>query len=113
MKLLLLFCHPSLLGPLQREIESGSVIGLRLGPDRASMFLNDPMHGGQTHSGSFKFRVGVEALEYAEQSLGVFHVEASAVIAHENDCRFTRLLDAVDFDHGAGLATGVLQSIVQ
>jgi len=87
------------------------MIDLCLGPDQPPVFSNDPMHSGQTHSGSFKFRVGVEALEYAEQFLGIFHVEAHAVIAHENDCRFTRLLDAVDFDHRAGPATGVLQSI--
>jgi hypothetical protein len=46
--------RPGLLGPLQSEIKSGSPVGLRLGPDRASVLLNDPLHGGQSDSGSFK-----------------------------------------------------------
>src|ERR1700691_3216563 len=106
-----LWYRPDLLGRLQSEIESGSVIGLCLGPDHPPVFLDDPMHRGQTHPGSFKFRAGVEALKYPEESLGVFHVEAHAVIAHENDCRLTRPGDGVDLDHGLGPTTGVLQSI--
>jgi hypothetical protein len=100
-----------LVGPLQSEIESGSVIWLRLGPDRASVLLNDPLHGGQSDSGSFKLRFRMETLKYAEQFLCILQIEAGAVIAHEEDRRFPRLLDAVDFDYGAGSATGVLQSV--
>jgi hypothetical protein len=64
MRLLLLLVSPRFARSLQSEIESGSMIGLCLGPDCPPVFLNDSVHGGQTYSGSFKFRVGVEALEY-------------------------------------------------
>ena len=52
------------------------------------------MQRGQNLTGSFKFRVGVEPLEYPQQPLGVFHVEAHAVLAHENDgvLKYYRLL---------------------
>ena len=53
------------------------------------MLLNNPMHGGQPHSSAFKFRVGVEALEYAEEFFSILHIEAFAVIAPENDCRLS------------------------
>src|SRR5271156_3071757 len=98
-------------GPLQSEIKSGSLIGLGLGPDRGSVLLNDPLHDGQSGSGSFKLRFRVQTLEYAEQFVCIPHIEASAVIAHEEDGRFPGLLDAVDLDYGAGPPTGVLQSV--
>jgi len=89
-------------------------MGLCLGPDHLPVFLNDPMHCDQTHPGSFKIPSRCGSAEIPEQSLGVFHVEASAAIAHENDRRFTRSVDAVDFDHGAGPATGVtLQALLE
>jgi hypothetical protein len=37
------------------------------------------MHRGQTHPGSFKFRVGVEALKHTELFVGVLSVEARAL----------------------------------
>jgi len=75
------------------------------------MFADDPKHSGQAHSGSLKLRVGVEALEHTEQFVGRLHIEARPIISHEDDCRFTWSLDAVDFDHGFGPTTGILRRI--
>src|SRR5436190_18481852 len=59
--------------------------GLRIGPDFASVFQNNSLRGGQSYSGSFKLFLRVKALEGGKQLVRVFHVEADAIIPHEDD----------------------------
>src|SRR5687768_7967877 len=49
------------------------------------MSLHDASHGGEADAGARVVAVGVKALKRREQSIDIRHVEAGAVVAHEED----------------------------
>jgi hypothetical protein len=65
------------------EAESGPFVHFGLSPNCSSMLLEDAIDSGQAYACSFEFAFVMEALENAKQLLGIFHVEAGPVVAHE------------------------------
>src|SRR6266850_5199797 len=67
----------------QREIKCRPAVDFTGRPDATAVPADDSLNGRKTHSRSWKFADRVEALENAEQAVGVGHVKTSAVVAHE------------------------------
>jgi hypothetical protein len=55
---------------------------------------HDALNGRETDAGALEFGHGVEALERAEELLGVRHVESGAVVAYEEGARAILLGDS-------------------
>ena len=77
----------------KREVKACALAYLPFCPDAPTVPLDDACHGGQANAGAGEFRRTVQAAEGPEQELGIGHVEAGAVVPHEE------LLLAI---HGAG-----------
>ena len=69
-----------------------------------------PAHVGQADAGAGIVLHAVQALEYAEQLVGIGHVEAHAIVA-DADLGFARMLHGTDADVGRRTATCVLDGI--
>ena len=69
----------------QNEIEGRAFARLRLGPDPATVFVDDALHGGQAQAVPGKLVCAMQAMEHAEEFVPVAHVEADAVVLHEID----------------------------
>ena len=67
-----------------RKIECCALIHRRFGPDMPAMLADDAVHRGQPDAGALELLGPMEALEHAKQLVGVFHVEANAVVADED-----------------------------
>src|SRR4051794_8679683 len=67
----------------QGEIEGSSLLGLGVGPDPATVPVNDPLHGCKPDACALELSTRVQALEGAEELVGVLHLEAGAVVANE------------------------------
>src|SRR5665647_528263 len=67
----------------QRKAEGGAFLHLALGPHVAAVAADDALHGGQTDTRAFELAGRVQPLEGAEELVGIGHVEAGAVVAHE------------------------------
>ena len=80
------------------------------------MLLNNSLDGGQAHARPFEVFGAVQALEHSEEFVGVLHVEAHAVIAHEHSGRFLLMLKSY-FDDGllprAGKLDGVREQVLK
>ena len=70
-------------GERQSERERGALIRLTLRPDPPAVPLDDPLDDRQADAGAFEFVRGMQPLENAEQLADVPHVEAGAVVTHE------------------------------
>src|ERR1035437_8806820 len=81
---LLLFRLRRLLQARDGEIEGGAFINRGFGPEVPAVLAHDPVHGGQPDAGALEVLGPMEALEYAEQFVGVFHIKADAVVADED-----------------------------
>src|SRR5260221_102003 len=55
--------------------------GIRL--NVAAVTANNALDGREPDPGALEFLIRVQALEHAEELLGIRHVEAGAVVAHE------------------------------
>src|SRR5688572_16311265 len=80
------------------------------------MTHNDSMHRGQANAGSGIFGRSVQPLEWTKQLVGVFHVEARAVVSHKEHV-FAVENPAAEFNLGYWLLArefeGVAQKILQ
>ena len=75
----------------QREVERRAFAQHRFGPDAALVARDDAPHRGQPDAGAREFRLGVQALEGAEQLARVGHVEARPRCrARRTRCRLRR-----------------------
>ena len=66
---------------MQREKEGGAPVRHALGPDLPAMAVDDARHGGETDAGAGEFGRRMQALESAEESRRVGHVEAGWAFA--------------------------------
>jgi hypothetical protein len=82
------------------EVKRGALIHQTLGPDSAPMPMYYTLNGCQTNAGAFKRFRRVEALEYPEQFVDVFHVEADPVVPNENHDLILLLVHTPYFDFG-------------
>jgi len=48
---------------LDCEIKGGAAVHFTFGPNSPGMAVNDPLHGGQSDSGTFEFVGGMKPLE--------------------------------------------------
>ena len=51
----------------QGEVKGGTLPGRGLGPDRAAVARDDPVHAGQANAGAVKLRLVMEPLKSAKQ----------------------------------------------
>jgi hypothetical protein len=81
-----------------------------LGPDPASVPVNNALHRGQSDPGSWELAHIVKTLEGTEKLVGVSHVESDAIILHKVDLLSIRAA-ASEFDAGFRLSRGKLPRI--
>src|SRR4051812_48071563 len=75
---------PQFLGRRKIEIERGAFAKFCLGPNSATMLVDDPLNRRQADARPFEFFAPVQALEDAEQLAGVLHVEPHSVVPNED-----------------------------
>src|SRR5438876_7502566 len=74
---------PSVVLRCKAEEKCSTLIDLRFGPDAPAVLMNDSLNSGQSHACSFEVLLAVQALKDAKQLVGIFHVEAHAVVPYE------------------------------
>src|SRR5690606_7558033 len=52
-------------------------------PDAPAVAIDDALHRGEANARAGEFVHAMQALEGAEQLVGVLHIEAGAIVAHE------------------------------
>ena len=72
-------------GGAQGEEEGRALAGPAFGPDAAAVAGDHALHGGEADARALELGGVVQALEGAEELVGVGHVEARAVVADEED----------------------------
>ena len=98
------------LGNSQGEIKRGAFIEFGFDPNPAAMFLNDALDSSQSHARAFKIFRTVQSLKRTEELLGIFHVEADAVVAHEYRGSSVLILLS-DFNHRLPARAGELDGV--
>jgi len=73
------------------------VFRFRFGPDAAAVFVNDALHRSESDSGAFKLLGCMQPLKNSEKFIGVFHVEANAVVTN-HDHSFVPAFQLRNFD---------------
>src|SRR4051812_3656930 len=96
--------------PRQGEVEAGTLARRALRPDPAAVARDDTLHDRQAYPRALEFVGTVQALEHAEELVGVARVEADAVVAHPV-VRFARLLATADVDARARALRAVLEGV--
>ena len=81
----------------EREVERRAVADRGLGADAAAVALTMRCTSREADAGAGELVLAVQALERGEQPVGVTHVEAGAVVAHEERSAPSRSR-AVDLD---------------
>src|SRR5919201_3572561 len=69
----------------QRKKNRGAAVGLCLGPDPPAVAVDDALHDRKAHSSAGIVLGPVQPLEHPKEFVGVAHVEAGAVVAHQVD----------------------------
>ena len=85
---------------LQLDKKRRALAQFPIRPHSAAEAFHYPAHRRQADAGALEFRVGMQALEHAEQLADVAHVEAGAVVAHAQDHRAGVGGACADFDDG-------------
>src|SRR4051812_43622000 len=81
----------------QREEDGGSMVDLAFGPDSAPVAADDALHRGEAYPCAREVVVAVKTLKRSEQLGDVAHVEARAVVAHEEHA-LAVLLERAELD---------------
>ena len=71
----------------EREVEASRPRRRALGPDAPAVAVHDALHRREADAGARELGGRVQPLEGREQLVGVGHVEAGAVVAHEEGAR--------------------------
>src|SRR5205814_2803538 len=82
---------------IEGEGDRGPSTDRSLGPDSPSVPLDDALHGGETDASPLELSACVQPLEYAEELVGVGHIEARTVVADEKYPP-TVFLSGIDLD---------------
>jgi hypothetical protein len=101
---------PLFLGIWDGEVEGSSLIEIAVGPDLAAMASNDAIGGSEAYAGPGEFALRVQALERAEQAVGVTRVKPSTVVANE-ERGFAVFVGVAEFDDGGFQFGSVLPCI--
>src|SRR5262245_42575535 len=70
------------LGGGQREVEGRALFRRGVGPDAAAVAADDALRGGEADAGALELLDGMQALEWAEELVGIRQVEAGTVVAN-------------------------------
>ena len=95
----------------QREKESGPFVHLALSPGPARMAFDNAPDVGQPEACPFKFFAAMQALEKAEELLGLAHVEAGSIVLDEKNELVVRIIQAADFNSRPLPVTSIFQGI--
>src|SRR5215510_4273655 len=74
------------------------------------MPAHNAVDGSKADAGAFKFLRAVQSLKYAKELVGVFHIEADAVVANENG-GLAIGLETTHFDHRLGARARVFDGV--
>src|ERR1035437_23795 len=96
-------------GWADREEKSGPRARFGFRPDAPAVPGDDAFDGGEADPRAFKFGLGVQPLEDAEQPPGIFSGEAGAVVAHRDDGSGVAAGAGKDLNAGGVAATRKLQ----
>src|SRR5438445_13742994 len=69
---------------LKDEVEGGSLADRALGPDAPAVAVDDAAGRGQADAGAWELVPAVQALEGAEEPVGIDHVETDPVVLDED-----------------------------
>src|SRR5207245_2637303 len=69
---------------LQHEVEGGAFAHRPFRPDPAAVAVHDAPGGGQADAGPWELAGAVQALERAEQPVGIDHVETDPIVLDED-----------------------------
>src|SRR5262249_24581000 len=81
--------------------------------DLASVATDDALDGRQSDPGSFELVLLVKPLKYAEQLVGVLHVEADSIVSNADDHGVIVAIRAADLDFGVWPSSGELDAVGQ
>src|ERR1700753_426846 len=104
--------HFGRFGYLQTKIKGCPLFGLCFRPDESPVFLNDAVYGGQTDPSSGKLGLGMQALKHAEKLARIPHIKTGTIVSHQDNHRFTRLLNGIYFDHRGASARGIFRAFL-
>src|SRR5579863_10107032 len=99
-----------ILGRTENEEKRCSLVDRRLGPNSATVPLNDALHDRQANSSALEIAGLVQALKNSEKLFRVLHLEADPVVANKYNA-LAVLHGLSDLDHSVLLPAGVLHSI--
>src|SRR5689334_3334553 len=85
----------------QAEEECRALAQRCFGPDLTAVASERTLHGSETHTGALEVARCVQALKRREQLTRVLHIEAGAVVAHEEGGGRRRV--SAEFDSRVGL----------
>src|SRR5205823_3735271 len=98
----------------QREVERGTRVNLRFGPNPSAVPLDDPVDDRQADAGTLEILTAVHSLKHPEELAGVFHVEAGPIIPNKVGWTLDGIgLKDANFDPGLFVLARVLDGVTQ
>ncbi len=88
--------------PRHGKVKSRPVVRRAFRPGSAPVALNDALDVGQTDARALKLSLAVQALEDAEQLVGILRIKAGSVVANEDHILALAHGSGADFDFGLG-----------
>src|SRR5713226_10653784 len=70
-------------GGRNREVEGRTMVYCAVRPNTSAVAIDNPVYRGESDPCSLEFRLGVQALEWAEQLFGIPHVKTRSVVTNE------------------------------
>src|ERR1700730_17420380 len=96
---------------LRCEVERRAPTDGCFNPDTPAVALDNALDDRQAHASAFEILRAMQSLEYAEQLVGILHVEASAIVADKEDL-FVGDFARTDLYDGVGAHACIFESIV-
>src|SRR5438874_8947792 len=92
---------------VQGEEEGRAAARRSLGPDASAVAAHNASYRCQTQTDAFKLLRAMQPLKQAKKLVGIFHVEADAVIANKKNS----IGLPADFNHSSRLIAAVLEGV--
>src|ERR1700722_11860113 len=102
-----------MLNPRQTEEKRRTTVDLRIRPDQAPVTRHDALRGGEAYAHALELVSAVQALKYTEEFFRIAHIEAHAVVAHEDHDLVFRPLPGTDLDRRELARSRVLDRVRQ
>src|ERR671923_1149286 len=95
------------------EVKGGPLVNGALRPDATAMPVYDALEGGQPDACPLKLGRAMEALKGCEELVGIGHLKARPIVAHEKSQGSIRLPEATDLNARLWTLGSELPSIAQ